>query len=116
MNELTTGDRLVVSELSRLGWSLGEIIDQLEVISKASIAFAAVKEKIRFDGRQGLQIKVMTTLFALFAEVEREVISGRTREDLTKARTSGKKLGHPKGSLGTSQTDGREEHPEAAWP
>ena len=51
----------------------------------------------------------MTTLFALFAEVERELISERTREGLARARASGKKLGRPKGSLGTSRLDGRED-------
>ena len=39
----------------------------------------------------------MTTLFALFAEVERDLISERTREGLTKAWAYGKKLGRPKG-------------------
>ena len=109
MNELTTGDRLVVSELSRLGRSLGEIIELRDAISKASIVFIAIKENIRFEGRQDLQTKVMTTLFALFAEIERELISERTREGLAKARASGKKLGRPKGSLGTSRLDGRED-------
>ena len=46
----------------------------------------------------------MTTLFALFAEVERDLISERTREGLAKARSSGKKLGRPKGSLGVSKS------------
>ena len=112
MNELTAGDRLVVSELSRLGRSLGEVIELLDAIGKASIKFVAIKENIRFEGRQDLQTKVMTTLFALFAllaEVERELISERTQESLAKARASGKKLGRPKGSLGTSRLDGRED-------
>ena len=77
--------------------------------AKASVAFVAIKEKIRFEGRQDLQTKVMTTLFALFAELERELISERTREGLARARASGKKLGRPKGPLGTSRLDGREE-------
>ena len=109
MNELTKGDRLDVSELSRLGRSLGEIIELLDAISKGSIAFVAIKENIRFEGRQDLQTKVMTTLFALFAEVERELISERTKEGLAKARAAGKKLGRPKGSLGASQLDGRKD-------
>ena len=76
------------------------------------MAFVAVKENIRFEGRQDLQTKVMTTLFALFAlfaEVERDLISERTREGLAKVRASGKKLGRPKGSLGVSRLDGRED-------
>ena len=112
MGSLEPGDRLVVSELSRLGRSLGEVVNLLDAIAKASVAFVAVKEKIRFEGRQDLQTKVMTTLFALFAlfaEVERELISERTREGLAKARASGKKLGRPKGALGVSRLDGRED-------
>ena len=109
MAVLEPGDRLVVSELSRLGRSLGEVVALLDAIAKASVAFVAVKENIRFEGRQDLQTKVMTTLFALFAEVERDLISERTREGLAKARASGKKLGRPKGSLGVSRLDGRED-------
>ena len=106
MGSLEPGDRLVVSELSRLGRSLGEVVSLLDAIAKASVAFVAVKEKIRFEGRQDLQTKVMTTLFA---EVERDLISERTREGLARARASGKKLGRPKGSLGVSRLDGRED-------
>ena len=51
----------------------------------------------------------MTTLFALFAEVERDLISERTREGLAKAKSSGRKLGRPKGSLGVSRLDGKED-------
>ena len=51
----------------------------------------------------------MTTLLALFAEVERGLISERTREGLAKARASGKTLGRPKGSLGVSRLDGKED-------
>ena len=50
----------------------------------------------------------MTTLFALFAEVERDLISERTREGLAQARASGRKLGRPKGSLGVSRLNGKE--------
>ena len=59
----------------------------------------ALKENIRVEGKRDIQTKVMTTLFALFAEVERDLISERTREGLAKDRASGRKLGRPKGSL-----------------
>ena len=59
--------------------------------------------------KRDIQTKVMTTLFALFAEVERDLISERTREGLAKARASGRKLGRPKGSLGVSRLDGKED-------
>ena len=69
----------------------------------------ALKENIRVEGTRDIQTKVMTTLFALFAEVERDLISERTREGLAKARSSGRKLGRPKGSLGVSRLDGKQD-------
>ena len=48
----------------------------------------------------------MTTLFA---EVERDLISERTREGLAKAKTSGTMLGRPNGSLVVSRLDGEED-------
>ena len=54
------GDRLVVSELPRLGRSLGEVVALLDAIAKTSVAFVAVKENIRFEGRQDRQTKVLT--------------------------------------------------------
>ena len=63
------------------------------------------------EDKHDIQTKVMTTLFALFAEVERDLISERTREGLARARSSGTKLGRPKGSLGVSRLDGKEELP-----
>ena len=72
---LQPGDRLVVSELSRLGRSLGQVVAVLDALAKAGVAFVALKENIRVEGKRDIQTKVMTTLFALFAEVERDLIS-----------------------------------------
>ena len=109
MRVLRSGDRLVVSELSRLGRSLGQIVAILDALAKAGVAFVALKENIRVEGKRDIHTKVMTTLFALFAEVERDLISERTREGLAKARASGRTLGRPKGSLGVSRLDGKED-------
>ena len=67
-----------------------------------------MEENIGVEGKRDIQTKVMTTLFALFAEVERDLISARTREGLAKSRSSGRKRGHPKGSLGVSRLNGNE--------
>ena len=98
-----------MSELSRLGRSLGQIVAILDALAKAGVAFVALKENIRVDGKRDIQTKVMTTLFALLAEVERDLISERTREGLARARSSGQKLGRPKGSLGVSRLDDKED-------
>ena len=51
MNVLQRGDRLVVSELSRLGRSLGQIVAILDALAKAGVAFVALKENIRVEGK-----------------------------------------------------------------
>ena len=83
---------------------------------EATASGQASKKRRRLDEltnalqpERDIQTKVMTTLFALFAEVERDLISERTREGLARARSSGRKLGRPKGSLGVSRLDGKED-------
>ncbi len=109
LEELDIGDALIVSELSRMGRSVGEIITTVDTLVKKKIRFIAVKEGIRLNGSQDMQIKVMVTMFSLFAEIERDLISMRTKEGLAAAKASGKKLGRPKGTLGKSKLDGRED-------
>jgi DNA invertase Pin-like site-specific DNA recombinase len=108
LDALAEGDRLVVSELSRLGRSLGQVIQLVDELVKRKVRFTAIKESIRFEGKQDLQTKVMVALFGLFAEVERDLISERTKEGLVAARAKGRLLGRPKGSRGSSKLDGKE--------
>jgi DNA invertase Pin-like site-specific DNA recombinase len=108
LGALAAGDRLVVSELSRLGRSLGQVIQLVDELVKRQVRFTAIKEGIRFEGKQDLPTKVMVALFGLFAEVERDLISERTKEGLAAVRAQGRVLGRPKGSLGRSQLDGQE--------
>ena len=109
LENLNEGDTLIVSEISRLGRSLGQIIQIVDRLLKAKIRFVAIKEAISFDGEQDMRTKVMIALFGLFAEVERDIISERTKEGLAAAKAKGKLLGRPKGSLGKSRLDGKEE-------
>ena len=106
---LEPGDRLLVSELSRLGRSLSQVIQIVDTLVHRKIRFIAIKEGIEFDGKQDLRTKVMIALFGLFAEVERDLISERTKEGLAAAKAKGKLLGRPKGALGTSKLDGKEQ-------
>lgn len=108
LGTLAAGDRLVVSELSRLGRSLSQVIQIVDELVRRKVRFIAIKEAIRLEGKQYLQTKVMIALFGLFAEVERDLISERTKEGLAAARARGRLLGRPKGSLGKSKLDGKE--------
>jgi DNA invertase Pin-like site-specific DNA recombinase len=105
---LRAGDRLIVSELSRLGRGLGQIIQVVDGLLKEGVGLIAIKESIRLEGKPDLQTKVTIALFGLFAEIERDLISERTKEGLAGARARGRLLGRPKGSLGPSKLDGKE--------
>jgi DNA invertase Pin-like site-specific DNA recombinase len=108
IEELPAGDRLVVSQLSRMGRSLGQIIQAVDQLLKNGVSLIAIKESIRLEGKQDLQTKVTIALFGLFAEIERDLTSERTKEGLAAARARGGLLGRPKGWLGPSKLDGKE--------
>ncbi len=106
---MQAGDLLLVSELSRLGRRVGQVIQIVDDLIKHQIKFIAIKENIHLDGKQDIQSKVMVTMFGLFAEIERDLISERTCEGLAAARAKGRILGRPKGSHGTSKLDGKDD-------
>src|SRR3954454_15637392 len=108
LGALAAGDRLVVSELSRLGRSLGQVSQLVDELVKRKVRFIAIKEAIRLEGKQDMPTKVMVALFGLFAEVERDLISERARQGVVADRARGRLLGRPKGSLGSSKLDGKE--------
>ncbi|MBF0555688.1 MAG: recombinase family protein [Nitrospirae bacterium] len=101
---LQEGDFLIVTELSRLGRSVGQIIQIIDALIKTNVKFLAVKESIRINGKQDIQTKTMITMFALFAEIERDLISERTKQGLIAAKEKGMLIGRPKGS-GKSRLD-----------
>jgi DNA invertase Pin-like site-specific DNA recombinase len=108
LDQLQSGDTLLVSELSRLGRSVGQIIQLLDQLLKKEVTLVAIKEHLELRETPDLQTKVMVTLFSLFAEIERDLIAERTKEGLAAARAKGKHIGRPKGALGTSKLTGRE--------
>lgn len=104
LENLQAGDLLLVSELSRLGRSVGQIIQIVDTLIKKKARLVAVKESIKINGKQDIQTKTMITMFGLFAEIERDLISERTKQGLQAARAKGKILGRPKGP-GKSKLD-----------
>ena len=102
LEELQSGDNLVVSELSRLGRSMLECMEILSIASQKRINIYAVKGNWQLD--QSIQSKILAMAFAMAAEIERDLISQRTKEALAAKKRAGMKLGRPKGS-GTSKLD-----------
>ena len=107
-DSLKEGDTLIVSELSRLGKSLGEVVALVDDLHRRKIKFVAIKEKIHLADKYDMQSKVAITFFSLFAELERDLNSMRTKEALAALKREGKRLGRPKGIIGKSRLDGKE--------
>ena len=107
---LKSNDRLMVSELSRLGRSTGEVIQLIKTLTDQKIEFVSVKQGFRINSQNNndMTSKVMVTVFSLLAELERDLISERTKMGLARAKASGKQLGRPKGP-GKSKLDGKED-------
>lgn len=99
---LEQGDNLIVSELSRIGRSMLEIMQVLNIAMEKGINVFAIKGDWKLD--DSIQSKIMAMVFAMAAEIERDLISKRTREALQAKKAMGMKLGRPKG-IGKSKLD-----------
>jgi DNA invertase Pin-like site-specific DNA recombinase len=99
---LKRGDRIVTPELSRLGRSTLEVLEILKTAKDKKIDVYSVKEGMELNGT--IQSKIMSTMLALFSELERDFISQRTREALKAKKLAGIKLGRPRGP-GKSRLD-----------
>ena len=102
LDALQAGDRLIVSELSRLGRSMLECVEILSIAAQKGIGLYAVKGEWQLDGT--MHSKIMAMVFAMAAEIERELISQRTKEALRVKKAAGATLGRPRGP-GKSKLD-----------
>lgn len=91
VRSLQAGDLIIVSELSRLGRSTADVINTCNTIVKHGADCYMVKQNMRLD--QSPVGKLMIAIFSAFAEMERDLISQRTKEGLARVKASGKKLG-----------------------
>lgn len=93
LHSLNSGDTLIVTELSRLSRSLYEIMNILNHCLEHHITLYSTKDGYAFDNN--INSKVLAFAFGLVAEIERNLISLRTREALAAKRKTGIKLGRP---------------------
>lgn len=102
LNDLKSGDSIIVSELSRLGRSMLECMEILSVSLEKGVAVYAVKGNWKLD--DSIQSKIIAMAFSMAAEIERDLISSRTTEALRHRKAQGMTLGRPKGP-GKSKLD-----------
>ncbi len=100
-------DLIICSELSRLGRSLFMIMSILNLIMEKGARIWTIKDNYRLG--DDIQSKVLAFAFGLSAEIERNLISQRTKEALERRKAEGKKLGRPLGKKSEhSKLDGSE--------
>lgn len=100
LQNVQSGDLIICSELSRLGRSLFMIMEILSLCMSRGCRVWTVKDNYRLG--EDIQSKVLAFAFGLSAEIERNLISQRTKEALDRKRAEGVKLGRPKGALSKS--------------
>ena len=96
LKQMQKGDILICAELSRLGRNLLMIMGLLNHCMKREIEVWTIKDNYRLGN--DISSKVLAFAFGLSAEIERNLISQRTKEALARCRAEGKVLGRPKGS------------------
>ena len=96
LRRVKKGDMIICSELSRLGRSLYMIMEILSYCMHRGCKIWTIKDGYRLG--DDIQSKVLAFAFGLSAEIERHLISQRTREALARLKAEGKHVGRPEGS------------------
>ncbi|MCF6777769.1 recombinase family protein [Thiotrichales bacterium 19X7-9] len=102
--KINPNDTVIITELSRLDRSTSEVIDLVNALIQKQVRLISIKQKLDITDHD-LSSKVMVTMFSLFAELERDLISARTKEALANKKSKGVKLGKPKGTIQKSKFD-----------
>ena len=100
LKELKEGDILISTEISRLGRSLLEVMGILQYCLTQSCQIWTLKENYKLGS--DIASKVLAFAFGLSAEIERQLISERTKMSLDKLKAQGKHLGRPFGAKSKS--------------
>lgn len=106
LNRMNKGDVLICTEISRLGRNLLMIMSILHQCMQKDIHVWTIKDNYRLGS--DISSKVLAFAFGISAEIERNLISQRTKEALARKRAEGVTLGRPKGRTGSSKLKGKE--------
>ena len=108
LERMEKGDILIVPELSRIARSITQIFEVIDITKQKGIELYSIKENFT-NTDKSITSTVTTTVFALVAQIERDLISLRTIEALQAKKANGEKLGRPKGRGKSKLDENREE-------
>ena len=95
LDKLNKNDIIITTEISRLGRNMLEVMGILQQCLENQCTIITVKESYKLGN--DLNSKIMLFCFSLVAEIERQLISQRTKESLKRLKSEGKHLGRPYG-------------------
>lgn len=107
LESLHQGDTIITPELSRLGRSTLQVLEVIKAAKEKGVAVHAIKGGWSLNG--SMESKVLLTVFAMVAEIERDLISARTVEGMKARKAAGVKMGRPKGPGKSKLDEHREE-------
>jgi DNA invertase Pin-like site-specific DNA recombinase len=96
LGKLRRQDILIVSEVSRLARSMREVHNIMHELMAKKVMTHIIKQNITAKGDSDMTTKIPVNSFAMAAELERELISQRTKNGLARVKAEGKKLGNPR--------------------
>lgn len=101
IEQLNESDTLVVTEISRLGRSLNMIFDIIKELQNKKVRVIAIKNNFDLNPQKKNDITAQVLMFAfgLSAQIERDLISERTKQGLIVAKSKGKVIGRRKGEM-----------------
>ena len=96
---LQKGDTVIITELSRLGRSLTMIFNIITELKEKGVRCIAIKNNFDLnpENKNDIVAQVLIFAFGLSAQIERELISERTKQGLAVARAKGKRIGRQQG-------------------
>ena len=110
IRNIQNDDLIIASELSRLGRNLLQIMSILHHCMDQGARIWTIKDNYRLGS--DITSKVLAFAFGLSAEIERNLISQRTKEALARVKAEGKRIGRPVGSRNNWKLSGREQYIE----
>lgn len=108
IKRLQKDDLIIASELSRLGRNLLQIMSILHHCMDIGAKIWTIKDNYRLGS--DITSKVLAFAFGLSAEIERNLISQRTKEALARVRSEGRHVGRPHGSRNMRKLEGRKRY------